>query len=149
MEKIDETDMNILREFQKNARQSFREVAENLGVSEGTVYNRVNKLKEQGVIKGFIVDVDYAKLGYDLTAIIGIIVTGGKLSEIEGRLAKEEEITAVYDVTGRYDAIAVAKFSSSDALNDLVKRIQRLPNVERTYTMVALNTVKEAHGVKL
>ncbi len=149
MEKLDDTDLKIIREFQKNSRQSFREIAEKLDVSEGTVYNRVNKLKDQGVIKGFMVDVDYSKLGYDLTSLIGIIVTGGHLTEIEDKLAQEESITAVYDVTGRYDAIAVAKFKTSEDLNQLVKKIQKLPHVERTYTMVVLNNIKEQHGITI
>ena len=147
--KIDELDRKIMREFQNDARQSYREIAEKLKIAEGTVYNRVNKLKDMGVIKRFIVDIDYSKLGYDLVAIIGIRTQGGHLPEIEKEISREKEVTTVYDVTGEYDAIAVAKFKDRSELNDLVKRINSLPNVERTNTMIALNTVKEEHGVEL
>jgi len=146
--KIDQLDMRILGEFQADARQSYREVAEKLKIAEGTVYNRVNKLKEMGIIRRFIVDINYSKLGYDLTALIGIRGKGGHLPEIENKVSRERNVTTVYDVTGEYDALAVAKFRDRQELNDLVKRINSLPNVERTNTMIALNTVKEEHGVE-
>jgi len=149
MAKVDELDLRIIREFQIDARQSYRDIAEKLKIAEGTVYNRVNKLKEMGIIKKFIVDINYSKLGYDLVAIIGIRGKGGHLPEIEEKVSKEKNVTTVYDVTGEYDAIAVAKFHDRTELNDLVKRINALPNVERTNTMIALNTVKEEHGVEL
>lgn len=149
MTKIDELDLKILKELQGNARQSYREIAAKLKVAEGTVYNRVGKLNEMGVIKRFLVDIDYSKIGYDLTALIGIRVAGGYLPEIEEMISKEKNVTAVYDVTGEYDAIAVVKFRDRDGLSRLVKKILAMPHVERTYTMVALNVVKEEHGVEI
>lgn len=148
-EKIDELDIKILKELQKDARQSYRELAEKLSVAEGTVYNRINKLRELRILKRFIPDIDFAKLSYDLTAIIGIMVEGGHLHEIEERIAKLANITAVYDVTGEYDAIVVAKFKERSELNDLVKSILSMEHVRRTYTMIVLNVVKEEHGVRL
>ena len=148
-EKIDELDIKILKELQKDARQSYRELAEKLNVAEGTIYNRINKLKEMEVLKRFIPDIDFAKLGYDLTAIIGIMVEGGHLPEIEERIAKLANVTAVYDVTGEYDAIVVAKFRERGELNDLVKSILSMKHVRRTYTMLVLNVLKEEHGVRL
>ncbi|MFH1055197.1 MAG: Lrp/AsnC family transcriptional regulator [Candidatus Altiarchaeota archaeon] len=149
MAKIDELDMLLVKELQYDGRRSFREIAEKLKVAEGTVYNRVSKLRELGVIKNFITDIDYSKLGYDLTAVIGVIASGGRLPDIEEKISKEENVTAVYDVTGEYDAIVVAKFKDRDALNVLVKKLNAMENVERTYTMVVLNVVKEKHGIEL
>lgn len=148
-DRIDELDLKIIKEFQADARQSYREIAEKLRIAEGTVYNRVSKLKEMGVIRKFIADINYAKLGYDLTALIGIRGKGGHLSDIESKISKEKNVTTLYDVTGEYDAIAVAKFHDRTELNELVKRINSLPNVERTNTMLALNTVKEQHGIEV
>ncbi|OFV65853.1 MAG: AsnC family transcriptional regulator [Candidatus Syntrophoarchaeum butanivorans] len=145
--KIDELDLKVIRELKKDARTSYREIAEKLGVSEGTVYNRVQKLKEKGVIKRFIPDIDYSKLGYDLSALIGVTVEGGYLGEVEEVIAAEPNVSAVFDVTGDYDAVVVAKFRGREGLNDLVKRILSIPHVLRTNTMVVLNIVKEEHGV--
>lgn len=149
MGKIDELDLKILSHLREDARKSFRELAEDLDVAEGTIYNRVNKLKDMGVLKGFIADIDYSMLGFDLTAILGVIVQGGYLSDIEKKIAMEENVTAVYDVTGEYDAIVVAKFRDREELNSLVKKVTGLKYVQRTYTMVALNVVMEKHGVSV
>jgi len=146
-DKIDELDLEIIRELKSDSRQSYREIAEKLNVAEGTIYNRVNKLLETNVIKRFIVDIDYSKVGYDLSAIIGVVVEGGSLPEVEKKLSKEPNVSAVYDVTGEYDAILIAKFKDRQSLNDLVKKIHKIPNVKRTYTMVVLNVVKEEHGI--
>jgi len=149
MSKIDELDIRIIKELTKDARQSYRDIAGKLDVAEGTVYNRVGKLKADGVIKGFIADVDYGKIGYDLVALIGLTVEGGKLPQIEKKLAEEPNVTAVYDVTGEYDALMVAKFRDRAGLNGLVKRVLAMNEVKRTYTMVVLNVVKETHKIEL
>ena len=142
--KIDDLDLKIIVELQNDARQSFKDIAERLGVAEGTVYNRVNKLKDLDVIKRFVPDIDHSKLGYDLTALIGIVVEGGHLPENEEEIAKDPSVLAVYDVTGEYDIMIVAKFKDRAGLNDFIKRIVAMKYVQRTYTMVALNVVKEA-----
>jgi len=149
MTKIDDLDLKIIKNLREDCRQSFRDLAEKLDVAEGTVYNRVNKLREEKVLKRFIVDVDYGKLGYDLSAVIGIISKGGHLPDLEKELAKDKSITAVYDVTGEYDAVVVAKFKDRSELNDLVKKMNSMDYIERTYTMVVLNVVKEEHGIEL
>ncbi|MHC1567010.1 MAG: Lrp/AsnC family transcriptional regulator [Candidatus Syntropharchaeia archaeon] len=149
MAKIDELDIKIIRELKRDARTSYREIAERLGVAEGTVYNRIHKLKEIGAIRRFIPDIDYSKLGYDLSALIGVTVEGGYLSEVERKIAGEPNVSAVFDVTGDYDAVVIAKFRGREDLNNLVKKILSIPHVLRTHTMVVLNVVKEEHGVEI
>ncbi len=148
-DKIDEIDLKIIRELKENARKSYREIAEKLDVAEGTVYNRVNKLQKTGVIKAFISDIDFTKLGYDLTAIIGLKVQGGQLAKIEEDISQKPNVSAVYDVTGDYDAIIVAKFRDRSGMNGFVKELLAIGEVDRTYTMVVLNVIKEAHGIEI
>ena len=146
---VDDLDIKIIGILQENSRESYRDIANKLKVAEGTVYNRVNKLKEEGVIKRFMVDVDFSKVGYELTVLVGIIVEGGHLPEIEKRISKDGNVSAVYDVTGDYDAIVVAKFKTRDDLNKFVKGLLAMPHVKRTYTMLVLNVLKEVHGVEI
>ncbi|ADB57990.1 Lrp/AsnC family transcriptional regulator [Archaeoglobus profundus] len=148
-DKIDRLDIEILIELQKDARKSLKEIAEKLDVAEGTVYNRINKLKRMGVIEKFIPIINHSKLGFDLTAIIGITAEGKHLVELENILAKEPNVTAVYDVTGEFDVITVAKFKTREDLNEFVKRIAGMKHVKKTYTMLVLNVVKENHAVEL
>lgn len=147
--KIDELDISIINELKIDARKSHRELAVKLGVAEGTIYNRINKLQEMGVIKRFMVDVDYELLGYDLIALIGLVVEGKHLREIEKKLAAEPNVSAVYDVTGEYDTLIVARFPGREELDNFIKKLTATPNIGRTYTMLVLNVVKETHGVDI
>ncbi|MCS7119250.1 MAG: Lrp/AsnC ligand binding domain-containing protein [Archaeoglobaceae archaeon] len=149
MAKIDEVDLGILRELQEDARKSLKEIAEKVGVAEGTVYNRMNKMKNLGIIKKFIPVLDYHTLGYDITAIIGITAEGGQIVEIEEEIAKEKNVTAVYDVTGDFDILVVAKFENREKLNEFVKKLLSMKSVKKTYTMLVLNVVKESHLIEL
>ncbi len=149
MEKIDRMDLKILSELQEDARKSLREIAEKLGVTEATIYNRINKMKKMGIIEKFIPVINYSKLGFDLIAVIGITAKGGKVIEVEKLLAELPNVTAVYDVTGEFDVIAVSKFRDRDSLNEFVKDIGKLEFVEKTYTMLVLNVVKETHMIDI
>jgi len=146
---MDDLDLKIIKELQKDGRTSFRDVAERIKVSEGTVYNRVNKLLEAKIIKRFIPEIDYSKLGYDMTVLIGVITEGGQLPEIERKITESPNVNAVYDVTGEYDAMIVAQFKSREELNEFVKNLLAMDGVKRTNTMLVLNTLKEEHGVWL
>ncbi len=141
---LDEVDMKIIEELEKDARMSFREIAKKLEISEGTVYNRVKRMQKEGVIKGFSAKVDPAKVGLDLTVVVGLTITGGHLVEVEHAITKKyKEVCCVYDVTGGYDAIVIARFPSRVELNKFIKEILANEFVERTATHVVLNTVKE------
>lgn len=147
--KIDDLDLKIIRELQKDARQSYREIANKLKVAEGTIYNRVNKLQDLDVIKGFMPVIDFSKLGYDLVAVVGIVIEGGHLMEIAKKISKQPNVSAVYDVTGEYDAVVIAKFEDRPSLNDFIEKILAMDYVRKTYTMIVLNVLKEEHGIKI
>jgi len=140
---VDETDLKIIKMLETDARISFREIAKKLGISEGTVYNRVKRLQEEGTIKGYSARVDPTKLGMDLGAVIGLRVAGGHLVEVEQEISKSKGVCCVYDVTGDYDAVIVARFRSRADLNKFIKGVLSNPHVERSVTHVVLNTVKE------
>jgi DNA-binding Lrp family transcriptional regulator len=141
---VDGTDLKILKTLERDARISFREIAKKLGISEGTVYNRIKRLQETGVIKGFSAKVDPVKVGLDLTVVVGLTITGGHLVEVEREITKKyKEVCCVYDVTGGYDAIVIARFPSRVELNRFIKEVLANEWVERTATHVVLNTVKE------
>jgi DNA-binding Lrp family transcriptional regulator len=140
---VDTTDMKIVQMLERDARTSFRDIAKKLKISEGTVYNRVKRMQEAGVIKGFSVRSDPMKLGKDLVSVIGLRVLGGHLVEVEKAVAKYDEVRAVYDVTGDYDAIIIARFNTRADLNKFVKEVLAHEYVDRTATYIVLNVVKE------
>lgn len=136
-------DRKILIELLKDSRVSSREIAKKLGTSTGTVLARIRRMEKEGVIRGYSAILDYEKLGYQLTAVTEIIVSRGKLIEVDKEVAKLPWTCAVYDVTGETDAIVVAKFKDRKELSDFTKTLLSLPFVERTNTHVVLTTIKE------
>jgi DNA-binding Lrp family transcriptional regulator len=145
---IDDLDRQILTLLQKDARLSYREIAKELGIAVGTVYNRIKRLEEEGVIKGFYPKLDYEKLGYGLTAIIGVRAQGKRIIEIEKEIAKDDHVMCVYDVTGEFDIIVVAKFRGREDMNKFVKSVLSIDGVEKTTTHVAMEIVKEDMNLK-
>ena len=140
---IDELDEKILKVLLSDGRTSAREIAERLHVSTSTVTARIEKLRERQIIRGFSARVDFQKLGYELTAVTEIIVSKGKLLEMEREIARFPEVCAVYDVTGEVDAIVVSKCRTREDLSRFTKELLAMPFVERTNSHVVLTTVKE------
>jgi DNA-binding Lrp family transcriptional regulator len=149
IEKLDSVDMRILSLLQEDCRLSFNKIASKLGISVGTAFNHVKNLEKKGILKGYTVILDSAKLGYSLTAVILVQAEGGYLSDVEKEIAKTDNVVAVYDITGDYDAAVITKFKDRASLNVFVKNLIAIPHIRRTVTNVALNIVKEDLGVKL
>lgn len=146
---LDQVDRKILKMLSDDARRSLRDIAKELGLSPATVHNRVKRLMEMGVIKGFSPIIDYSKLGYDLTALILLQADGSHLVEVENEVAKLENTCAVYDITGEFDIAVIARFKSREALNRFIKRLLKIPHVKRTSTSMVLNVVKEDFKLSL
>ena len=146
---IDELDLRILAALSKDARQSSRSIAEVIGVSTGTVYNRIKKMTERQVIRGYIPLLDHMRVGYVFTVLILIQVEGEHIVTVEESLAAINEVVAVYDITGEFDVAVLAKFKSQPSLNNFIKTILKMPNIQRTVTSMVLNTVKEDHRLPI
>ncbi len=140
---VDETDAKILTALIQDARLSSRQISKKTGFSIGTVLARMKKMEREGLIKGYTAFVDHEKLGYQLTALIEITVSKGRLLEIENEIARMPNVCSVYDVTGLTDAFVVAKFKNREALSAFAKHLLSLPYVERTNTHIVLTTIKE------
>ena len=141
--KIDDIDKRILKELTKDCRMSYRQIARKARVSVGTVINRIRRMEEAGVIKGYSATVDHEKVGYQLTGIAEITVSKGKLYEMELAISKLPNTCAVYDTTGLTDAFVIAKFHSREEMSKFTKNLLSLPFVDRTNTHVVLTTIKE------
>ena len=141
---LDETDRRILSVLQRDARTSMRKISEEVGVSLGTVSNRVRKLEGTGVIRGYTVLLDPEKIGWDLNVVIGLRIQKGRLIEIQEKIAKDSRVYGVYDVTGDFDSMVVARARDRSDLDELSKNVMSVDGVERSVTHLVLNTVKES-----
>ena len=136
-------DARLINALLADGRASLRSLAEELDVSVTTVSNHLADLEEDGVIEGYAPIVDYEKLGYDVTAIIQLKVEGSSLPDITDRLEGHEQVISVYEVTGDYDIIAVAKFEDTDGMNDQIKSLLTDPDINESNTSVVLNAAVE------
>jgi Lrp/AsnC family transcriptional regulator, regulator for asnA, asnC and gidA len=149
IENIDDVDLQILSLLQQDSRVSFNKIARHLGISVGTAFNHVKNLEKKGVLKGYTTELDSAKLGYSLTALILIQAEGEHLGEVENEISKAANVIAVYDITGDYDAAVITKFKDRSELNIFIKSLMATPHVKRTVTSVALDVIKEDFRMKL
>lgn len=142
---LDRTDLEIIRLLQANSRKSFRDIARLLHLSLNTVSTRIRRMEREGVIRSYSAVVDPVLAGLDLTAVIGIQISRGKLIEVQKKISSERNVTAVYDVTGEWDSIVIARFANRNELNAFIKKVLTMEYIERTLTQVVLNTVKETY----
>jgi DNA-binding Lrp family transcriptional regulator len=149
VKKIGDMDLRILSLLQEDCRLSFNKIASKLGISVGTAFNHVKNLEKEGILKGYTAILDLTKLDYGYTAIILIQAEGEHLTDVENEIAKAANVVAVYDITGDYDAVVIAKFKDRVNLNAFIKNLIAIPHIKRTVTNIALNVIKENLGVKL
>ena len=145
-EPIDEAydlDVEILKKLSVDGRISLRQLGEELEKSPVTIKNHVEKLENKGIIAGYGAKINYEELGYDIIALIELTISKGKMLEEEKKIARNPNVFAVYDITGEYDALILARFKNREALSTMIKEIHKSPNVERTNTHLILNIIKD------
>lgn len=140
---VDDLDRKIIRSLNQNARKSFREIAKELGISVTAVIHRIKKLEEADMIKGYIPVVNLEAFGFDITAVIALRISKGRLLETQKKIAEDKRVAAVYDITGEWDSVVIGYFKDRKDLNDFIKSLLAQENVDRSVTHLVLNVVKE------
>lgn len=145
LRELSDLDLEILRKLSDDGRLSLRQLAKDTEVgSPVTIKNHVERLETDGIIKNYGASIDYEKLGYDIIALIEITVSKGKMLEVERKIAQNPNVFAVYDITGTYDALILARFKTRAKLSEMIKdEIHTSPYVERTNTHIVLNIIKD------
>ncbi len=137
---IDNVDIRILEILMKNAKKPYTEVAKLIPVSGGTVHVRMRKMEDMGIVQGTTLKIDHTKLGYDITAFIGIFLSKSELyDQVISELDKIPEITNVHYTTGNYSMFARIHCRDTQHLKDVLHdKIQRVEGIVRTDTMISL-----------
>jgi DNA-binding Lrp family transcriptional regulator len=143
-ENLSVLDIEILKQLSSDSRISLRQLAKELGnKSPVTIKNHIEGLEEREIIKNYGAQIDFEKIGYDIIALIELTISKGKMLEVEEDIAQNPNIFAVYDITGEYDALILARFQNREDLSKMIKKIHTSPYVERTNTHIVLNVIKE------
>jgi Lrp/AsnC family leucine-responsive transcriptional regulator len=142
---LDATDSEILKILQEKARTSNAEIARQVGLVPSAVFERVRKLEERRVLRGYHADVDPKAVGLGQVAFMlirsnerpGAVGTGERLAEIP-------EILELHHVAGEDCFLAKVRVADAEALGRLLReRLSRIETIASTRTTIVLETVKE------
>jgi Lrp/AsnC family leucine-responsive transcriptional regulator len=136
---VDETDWKLLSELESDARQSFSELGRKVGLSQPATAERIKNLESLGIISGYRVEIDRAKLGYPILVFIRMDTDGEKCHGLQRNIGKLPEVMECHRVTGEGSYILRAALASVSQLEDLIDRL--LPYGSPTTSIVLSTTL--------
>lgn len=138
---LDKTDFKILEILMQDAKRPYTEVAKNAFVSQGTVHVRMGKMEAAGIIEKTTLKINYAKIGFDITAFIGIFLEKSALyDQVLTKLKDIWEITSIHYTTGNYSMFVKIHCRDTNHLKIVLHdKIQQVEGIERTETMISLD----------
>ncbi|HWG91559.1 MAG TPA: Lrp/AsnC family transcriptional regulator [Candidatus Thermoplasmatota archaeon] len=138
---MDDKDWAILRELQRDARQSTTSIAERTGIPRPTVHDRIQRLETAGVIEGYTVLVNPEKVGRGLTAYIFasyIPTEEQNQRELARKMSRIPQVEEVHILTGQWDFLLKVQCASMDEVGTLIlNKLRTLPGVGNTVTSVS------------
>lgn len=147
---LDEIDLRIVAELQSDAKAALARIGETVGLSAPSVMERVRKLEQAGVIRGYHADVDAKKVGLDITAFVGVSINFPKgIDRFEKTVRPMPQVLECHHVTGGPTLLMKVKVRNTAALEELISSIRIIEGVERTETMVVLSTSTERAQVNI
>ncbi|MDQ6843000.1 MAG: Lrp/AsnC ligand binding domain-containing protein [Bacteroidota bacterium] len=137
---LDKLDLQIIQEMLENAETPYAELGKKLFVSGGTIHVRIKKLEEAGVVNGKKLSVNLKKLGYDITAFVGIFLEKSSMYDAVAKdLEKIPEIVRVNYTTGNYSMYLEIVCKDIDQLRFVLHdELQKIKGIERTETLISL-----------
>lgn len=140
MDILDEFDINILKELEKDGRMAFSAIATNLKISNTMVHQRINRMIEQGVIGGIKPIIQEKNIGYDWASFTGITLNKDSDSDrIIEEMKKIPEITECYYVTGSFTLyIKIVAKNHEHMRKILYEKIDNIPGIAKTDSIIEL-----------
>lgn len=138
--KIDQTDLKILSILLDDANLPYVEIGKRVHVSGGTVHVRMKKMQEMGIVRGSQLMVDIHKLGWDISAFLGIYLDKSSLyDEVAANLAEIPEVVNIHYTTGIYSIFAKIVCRDTEHLRRVLHdKIQKVAGIQRTETFISL-----------
>ena len=139
---IDQTDNELIALLRKNARMTVADLAHKLGVSRGTVTNRIRKLEDQQVIVGYTVRLRPDAEPNRIRAWMGVLVEGNQTRRVIASLLGEPGVAALHDTNGRWDLLAELEAGSMQELSEVLERVRLVTGIRSTETSIHLQTYR-------
>ena len=137
---IDQLDRQILAKLIEDGKTPYTDIARQLFVSSGTIHVRMKKMEGMGIVTGSTLTVDYHKLGYDVTAFLGIYLDKSSLyDEVVEQIKGIAEVVEANYTTGAYSILAKIVCKDTNHLRLILHdKIQKIPGIQRTETFISL-----------
>ena len=141
---LDKTDIKILQYLQNDGRKTASKIAEELNLTVPTITERIKRLQESSVIKGFQAVIDPKAIKLDVSAVITIISSSSNNYQVVIDKATEcSEVIQCFSTTGMGSLLLWVSTKNSQSLEELLRKIQSWPDVTRTETQVILSSYKD------
>ena len=139
---MDSTDLQLLALLRQDARATVATLANKLGVSRGTVSNRVKRLEDDGIITGYTVRLRPDSEPNQITAWMSIVIEGNQTREVIAHLLGEPGVASLHDTNGRWDLLAALRASNLNELAAVLERVRLIKGIGNTETSIHLQTYK-------
>jgi len=137
---LDERDLGIIAALQEDARATYADVGRHVGLSASSVHERVRKLEQAGVIRGYRAVVDAAALGLFVTALVAVTpMDPTQPDDLPDRVGEFSEISDCFSVAGEANYVLKVRVRTTGDLEDLIRRLREKAGVN-TRTTVVLST---------
>ena len=150
LDELDDVDRRILRLLQDDCKLSLAKIGAAVDLSAPSVIERIRKLEEGGVIRGYHAVLDARRVGLDVTAFIGVSISHPKLiTAFEVQVERLDDVLECHHVTGVHTLLLKVKTQNTQTLEGLISRLRLLEGVLRTETLVVLSTGLERTTIPL
>jgi DNA-binding Lrp family transcriptional regulator len=139
---LDDTDRSLIALLRKDARTNVATLATKLGVSRGTVTNRLRKLEDEHVIVGYGVRLRPDAEPDRIRAWMGVLVEGNQTRAVMASLLGEPGVAALHDTNGRWDLLAELQAGSNAELSAVLERVRLIKGIANTETSILLATYR-------
>lgn len=144
---MDRFNLMIINELQKNGKISMAELGRKIGLSPSATSERVKKMEQEGIIRGYTAIIDGDKVGIDITAFVSVPVGNMPIDQMAAMIAEIPQVQECHKVTGDTCFLVKVKTKNTKELEKLIDKINHVaPN---TYTYLVLSTIKESTRIEL
>ncbi len=149
---MDDKDKKIIICLQEHGRWSVQKIAKETRIPITTVYHRMKNLEKEGIIKKYMIEMDYKKVGLPLAAYVLVVVDYQSLKEsrftqyeLTQKLLEEKGVESASMVTGGTDIVLKIRVATIDELNQFITvKLRNIEGIERTQTMIVLNEAEKS-----
>ncbi len=139
---VDERDVQLIKSLEEDGRKPWRQIAADLDVSEATVYLRVKRLVEEGVLKGFTARVDPSKLGLAATAYMLLRVRADSTGKVREALKALPYVVEAHETTGPHNFLVKVLAPTQREVSKVVEDLASLPGVIEVVSIISLSEFK-------